>query len=71
MTLAIPDQLYKKMQKHSELKWSEVARQAFVEKITDMDMLTDLKAIGKAETEFKKRKTLKESELAKKLGIKI
>ena len=28
MTLAIPEELHKIMKKHSEIKWTEVARQA-------------------------------------------
>jgi len=28
MTLSVPEELYKIMKKHSEIKWSEVARQA-------------------------------------------
>ncbi len=33
MTMAIPDKLHSKMRKHSEIKWTEVARQTFQEKI--------------------------------------
>ena len=32
MTLAIPDELHKKIRKHPEVKWSEVARQAIERK---------------------------------------
>ncbi len=32
MTLAIPEQLHKTMKKHSEIKWTEVARQAIERK---------------------------------------
>ncbi len=44
MTLSIPEGVYKEMQKHPELKWSEVARQAFEMKIRElhwMDKLVD------------------------------
>jgi hypothetical protein len=32
MTLAIPEQLHKNMQRHPEIKWTEVARQAIERK---------------------------------------
>ena len=70
MTLAIPKELHTKMKTRTELKWSDVARQAFEEKIKDLELLDDLKSIKKAELEFKKGKTISEKELAKKLGLK-
>ncbi len=33
ITLAIPDPVHKKMKQFSEIRWSEVARKAIVEKI--------------------------------------
>ncbi|MBI4918780.1 hypothetical protein HY837_02540 [archaeon] len=36
MTLSIPEQLHKEMMFHSELKWSDVARQAFEKKIKEL-----------------------------------
>ena len=36
MTLAIPEKLHKEMMVHSELKWSDVARQAFEKKINEL-----------------------------------
>ncbi len=36
MTLAIPERLHKEMMLHSELKWSDVARQAFEKKINEL-----------------------------------
>lgn len=41
MTLAIPDELYKDMSVHSEIKWSEVARQAFVMKIRELHWMDE------------------------------
>jgi hypothetical protein len=32
MTFAVPDQIHAIMKKHKEIKWSEVARNAIVEK---------------------------------------
>ncbi|MGB9806596.1 MAG: hypothetical protein ACPLRT_07580 [Thermoproteota archaeon] len=33
VTLAVPDETYKKMKKYKEIKWSEVIRRAVVEYI--------------------------------------
>lgn len=33
ITLSIPDELYKKMKKYSEIKWSEVVRKAIIDYI--------------------------------------
>ena len=37
MTMAIPDKLHAKMKKHSEIKWTEVARKAFEEKAKELE----------------------------------
>jgi RAB protein geranylgeranyltransferase component A len=39
MTLAIPEKLHKKMKRHSELKWSDIARQAFERKINEIEFM--------------------------------
>ena len=39
MTLAIPEELHKKMKRHSELKWSDIARQAFERKINEIEFM--------------------------------
>ena len=36
MTLSIPEELHKEILTHSEIKWSEVARQAFDKKIKEL-----------------------------------
>ncbi len=36
MTLSIPEDIYKEMMMHSELKWSDIARQAFEKKIKEL-----------------------------------
>lgn len=36
MTLSIPEKLHKEMDIHSEIKWSDVARQAFEKKVREM-----------------------------------
>lgn len=47
MTLAVPDTLKKKMDSFPEMNWSEVARQAFMQKIEDMDFLRRFKEKSK------------------------
>ena len=42
MTLAIPEELYKEMQFHSEIKWSEVARKAFEMKVSELHWMDKL-----------------------------
>ena len=36
MTLSVPEKLHKEMAVHSEIKWSDVARQAFEKKIKEL-----------------------------------
>jgi hypothetical protein len=42
MTLAIPEDLHKLMEKHKDIKWSEVARKAMWEKARKMELLDKL-----------------------------
>ncbi|MBS3128741.1 hypothetical protein J4410_06365 [Candidatus Woesearchaeota archaeon] len=36
MTLSIPEVLHKEMSVHSEIKWSDIARQAFEKKVNEL-----------------------------------
>ena len=47
LTLAVPDEMKKKMDSFPEMNWSEVARQAFMQKIDDMDFLRKFKERSK------------------------
>lgn len=47
MTLSIPDEMKKKMDSFPEINWSEVARQAFMQKIEDMEFLRKFKEKSK------------------------
>jgi len=50
MTLAIPEELHKIVKKHSEIKWSEIARRAMweqAEKIEILDKLTSKSNLSK------------------------
>jgi predicted CopG family antitoxin len=42
MTLSIPEDLYKEMMAHSELKWSDVARQAFEKKVKELHWMDEV-----------------------------
>jgi len=42
MTLSIPEELYREMMSHSELKWSDVARQAFEKKVRELHWMDEV-----------------------------
>ena len=44
VTLAVPEDLHKIMQKHKDIKWSEVARQAIREKARKLELMDKLLA---------------------------
>jgi len=60
LTLSVPTELKQKMDTFPEMNWSEVARQAFLQKIEDMDFLRT----------FKEKSKLTESD-ALRLGKKV
>lgn len=39
ITIAVPEELHKKMKEFSEVRWSEVARKAFEERIRDFELI--------------------------------
>ena len=47
LTLAVPDEMKNKMDSFPEMNWSEVARQAFMQKIEDMEFLRRFKEKSK------------------------
>ena len=42
MTLSIPEELHKEMAQHSEIKWSDIARQAFEKKVKELHWIDKL-----------------------------
>ena len=44
MTLAVPSELKTKMENFPEMNWSEVARQAFMQRIKDLEFLKKFKS---------------------------
>ncbi len=47
LTLAVPDEMKREMDSFPEMNWSEVARQAFMQKIEDMEFLRRFKEKSK------------------------
>jgi len=47
MTLAVADEMKQKMNSFPEINWSEVARQAFSQKLEDLEFLRKFKAKSK------------------------
>ena len=44
ITLSIPEELQKKMKKHSETRWSKVIRKTIQKRIEDLELLDSLTA---------------------------
>ena len=42
ITLSIPKELHQKMKQYTELKWSEIARQAFEKKLVEVELMKKL-----------------------------
>lgn len=47
MTLSIPEELHKKMKQMSDIRWSEVARQAIQQRIEDLEVMNKIAAKSK------------------------
>lgn len=43
VTVTVPDEFKEKMEEHPEINWSQVAREAFEEKITDLEAIEKLR----------------------------
>lgn len=42
ITLSVSEELHKKMKKHTELKWSDIARLAFEKKLLELDLVDEM-----------------------------
>ena len=51
ITLAVPTELKQKMDKFAEINWSAVAREAFMQKIKDLEFLKEFKSKSALTTE--------------------
>jgi len=47
ITLAIPDELHKKMKQLSEIRWSEVARRAIEQRVNDLEVMNKIASKSK------------------------
>ena len=47
MTLAIPDELHKKMKQFSDIKWAEIARGAIQQRIEDLEVMNRIASKSK------------------------
>ena len=71
MTLAIPDDLIKRMKIFREIKWSEIARQAIEKRVNDLEVMNKIASkskLTKKDVEEISKKI--NSAVAKKLGLK-
>lgn len=68
MTLSLSQDMYDRMKNYSELKWSEVARKAFKERLDQLEMVEDLKEVKQARKLFNAGKGIKYSDLKKEMG---
>jgi len=47
ITLALPEDLHKKMRKFSEIRWSEIARKAIEQRINDLEAMEQIASKSK------------------------
>ena len=70
MTLAVPEDLHEIMEKHSDIKWSEVARHAMWEKARKLELMDKLLAKSELTEEDAERIGHKiKHEIAKRHGL--
>lgn len=42
MTFSVPDEIYKKMKEHPEIKWSQIARSALIKYIENIELAEEI-----------------------------
>ncbi len=59
ITLSIPDEIYKKMKKYKEIKWSEVVRKAIIDYLRKLEegglIITTRELLNSLGNEFKEK----------------
>ena len=71
LTLAIPEDLHRKMKGHSEIRWSEVVRKTIFDKIEDLEMMNKLTKKSKlTQKDVDGIAERIDSDVARKLGLK-
>ena len=51
MTLSIPESLHKRMLTRTEMRWSDIARQAFEKKLTETELMEEVLRNSKLTTQ--------------------
>ena len=70
MTLAIPEELYRIIKKHKEIKWTEIARQAMWEQARKLELMDNiLSKSGLTEKDAVELGKMIKHEIAKKHGL--
>ncbi|MBS3155801.1 hypothetical protein J4413_01045 [Candidatus Woesearchaeota archaeon] len=70
ITLSIPEELQKKMKKHSDIRWSEVIRKTIQRRIEDLELLDSLTTRSELTQEGALEISKKiDASVAKKLGL--
>ena len=71
LTLAIPENLHKKMKQHPEIRWSEVVRMGIQKKIEDLEFMEKLTSRSRMTTkEALEVSRIIDDGVAGKLGLK-
>lgn len=71
MTLALPEELHTLMQRHREIRWSEVAREALWEQARKMEMMERLLEKSKTERDALEIGRKINREIARRHGLKV
>jgi len=70
ITLSIPEELQKKMKKHSDIRWSEVIRKTIQRRIEDLELLDRLTTRSELTQESALELSKKiDASVTKKLGL--
>lgn len=70
ITLSVPDNIKKMMDNYSEVKWSEVARKAIIQKLATLRRLDELSKTSKiTDKDIKEIEHIIKSRAAKKHGV--
>ncbi|MBU1252040.1 MAG: hypothetical protein KJ905_04030 [Nanoarchaeota archaeon] len=71
ITLAIPDELHKKLKVHSEIRWSEVIRRILEKRLEDLEMMDKIVSRSKfSESDIEEIGEKIKAGIAKRHGIK-
>ena len=72
MTLTVPRSMYLEMKKHKELRWSDIARQAFQKRLEEIRLFDRMLSKSKlTESDAERIGHEIKHEIAKRFGIKV